>query len=136
TALPVLPPALAIPLAGDGRVSATWLANLAGGQDEVDTRQTVFRSLGMMFNAPGVQEHGGRRRAPPLRRLNNRRRWHPSERCHTLWGVVGYCPPHGLKALGVLCNKSVIDPATRQADVQKAVHQGTIAPWAHGQEEV
>src|SRR5207249_1375246 len=87
TTLPVLPPTLAIPLAGDGRVPATWLANLAGGQDEVDTRQTVFRSLSMMFNAPGVQEHGGGRRAPPLRRLDNRRRWYPGESGHTLWGV-------------------------------------------------
>src|SRR5262249_4469510 len=58
TPLPMLSPALAIPLTGDGRVPAARLANLAGGQYQVDARQTVFRALGVMLNASGVQEHG------------------------------------------------------------------------------
>src|SRR5262249_40450943 len=136
TALPVLSPTLAIPLAGDSRVATSRLANLASGQDEVDTRQTVFGALGMMFNTPGMQEHGGRRCAPPLRRLDNRRRWHPGERCHTFWSVVGDRLPHRLKALGVLRNEGVIDPAARQTDMQETVHEGTVASRAYRQEEV
>ena len=41
-----------------------------------------------------------------------------------------------VKALGMLRNEVVIAPATRQADVQQAVHQGTVAPGTHWQEEV
>ena len=136
TTLPMLPPALAISLAGDGRVPAAWLANLASGQDQVDARQTVFRALGVMFNAAGVQEHGCRCCAPPLRRLDNGCRRHAGECCHALWGVVGDSLLHLLKALCVLRNKGVIDPATRYADVQQAIHKGTVASRTHRQKEV
>src|SRR4029450_3896368 len=54
TPLAMLPPTLAIPLARDGRVPPARLANLASCQYQVDARQTVFRALGVMFNAAGV----------------------------------------------------------------------------------
>ena len=53
-----------------------------------------------------------------------------------LWSVGGHSLPHRLKALRVLCNKGVIDPATRYADVQQAVHEGTVASGTHGQQKV
>src|SRR5215471_11417995 len=58
TSLFMLPPVLTVALAGDGRVPAARLANLTSGQDQVDTRQTVFRALGVMLNAASVQQHG------------------------------------------------------------------------------
>src|SRR4029453_7407436 len=60
TSLSMLSPALAIPLASDGRVPAARLANLASCQYQVDARQTVFRTLGVMFNAAGVEGLGWR----------------------------------------------------------------------------
>src|SRR4029453_16221771 len=85
TPLPMLPPALAIPLTGDGRVPTARLANLASGQGQIDARQTVFRALGVMFNAAGVQEHGCWGCAPPLCRLGNRCWGQTRERAPSLW---------------------------------------------------
>ena len=54
TPLPMLPPALAVALARDGRVPAAWPANLPSSQDQVNARQTIFRTLGVVLNAAGV----------------------------------------------------------------------------------
>src|SRR5215470_18665930 len=126
TPLPMLPPTLAVALTGDGRVPAARLANLPSRQNQVDTRQTVFRALGVMLNATSVQKHGCRGCAPPLCRLDNGCRRHAGERCYALWSVGGDSLPHRLKALRVLCNKGVIDPATRHADVQQTIHEGAV----------
>src|SRR5215510_8290277 len=136
TPLPMLPPALAVTLAGDGRVPAAGLANLTSDQDQVDTRQTVFRALSVMLNAASVQKHGCRGCAPPLCRLDNGCRRHAGERCHALWSVGSYSLPHCLKALRVLCNKGAIDPATRHTNVQQTVHEGTVASRTHRQQKV
>ena len=62
----VLAAALAVALPGDRRHAATGLAELAGGEPEVDRGEHVVDALGVLLDAAGVQHHPGRRRAPQL----------------------------------------------------------------------
>ena len=62
----VLAAALAVALAGDRRDAAPGLAELARGQAEVDRREHVLDALGVLLDTAGVEQHAGRRRAPPL----------------------------------------------------------------------
>ena len=70
----VLPAALSVALAGDRRDAASRLAELAGGETEVDRREHVVDALRVVLDAPSVEQHAGRGRAPPLGRLLDPRR--------------------------------------------------------------
>ncbi len=59
--LAVLAAALPVALAGDGAVSGTGLADVAGGGAEVDHGQAVLDALRVVLDAPGVPGHGLRR---------------------------------------------------------------------------
>ena len=75
----VLAAALAVALTGDRRHAATRLAELAGGQPEVDRRDDVVDALGVLLDAAGVEQHPRGRRAPPLGRLLDPRRRHAGD---------------------------------------------------------
>ena len=70
----VLAAALAVALPGDRRDPAARFAELAGGQPEVDRREHVVDTLGVLLDAAGVQHHPRRRRAPQFRGLLDPRR--------------------------------------------------------------
>ena len=65
--LALLPPALAVALAGDHRVAAAFPADAAGGDHQVDGRHAVLDALGVMLDAAGVEQEAGLRRAPQSR---------------------------------------------------------------------
>ncbi len=65
----LLATALAVALAGDGGDAAPGLAEPSGGEAQVDAGQDVLDALGLVLDAPGVQQHAGRRGAPDLGRL-------------------------------------------------------------------
>src|SRR5581483_4148941 len=73
-ALPVLARALAVPLAGDGRVAAARFPDLAGREHEVDAREDVLDALRVVLDAARVEEHRARRLHPHLGRLDDARR--------------------------------------------------------------
>src|SRR5437764_989889 len=66
--LSVLTPALTVGLADDRAVAALGFADSAGGEDEVDRPQRVLHPVGMMLDAPGMEEEAGLGLPPPFRR--------------------------------------------------------------------
>ena len=67
--LAVLAPALAVALAGDGRVAAALAADASRGEHDVDRAQAVLDAVGVVLDAARVQEEARLRGAPPLRGL-------------------------------------------------------------------
>lgn len=56
--LAVFAAALAVALPGDGAVAGAGLADVAGGDAQVDDREAVLDALGVVFDAAGVPGHG------------------------------------------------------------------------------
>src|SRR5262249_42197253 len=69
--LAVLARALPVALSGDGRVAAAALADLPGGGHEVDAREPVVDTFGVMLDAARVQQHRARRLPPQLAGLDD-----------------------------------------------------------------
>ena len=70
--LAVLAPALAVPLAGDGRVAAALAADAPRGEHDVDRPQAVLDAVAVVLDAAGVEQEARLRRAPPFRGLADR----------------------------------------------------------------
>src|SRR5262249_13697660 len=67
--LPVLSPALAVPLPGDRRIPTPWPADPAAGEHDVDRSKNVVDPVAMLLHAAGVHEEAGLGRRPPFGRL-------------------------------------------------------------------
>ena len=53
-----------LPWPGDGGVAAAGLADAARGQHHVDAAEDVVHALGLVLDAPGVQQEAGLGLAP------------------------------------------------------------------------
>jgi hypothetical protein len=56
-ALAVFTSALAITLTGNRAIAAAWFPDSSGGQYQIDARQDVFDTFGVMLNATCMQQH-------------------------------------------------------------------------------
>src|SRR5262249_58962817 len=64
--LALLAAALAVALTRDHGIAAAFAADPPRGDDEVDRRHAVIHPLGVMLDAPRVEQKAGLRRAPYL----------------------------------------------------------------------
>ncbi len=70
--LPVFAAALTVGLAGDGGVAAMGPADPPRSEHDVDGAEHILHAVTVVFDATGVQQKTGLRRAPPLGRLAGR----------------------------------------------------------------
>src|SRR5690606_32570736 len=64
--LPMLSAALAVGLAGDGGVTASFSADPPRGEHHVDRAEDVLHAVAVMFNSASVKQKAGFRRPPPI----------------------------------------------------------------------
>ena len=132
----VLAAALAVALAGDRRHAAARLAELAGRQTEVDRGEHVVDALGVLLDAAGVQQHPGRRRAPPLGGLLDARRGHAGDLGRPRRGHVGDRGGGLVEADGVGVDEVVVEPvvcgSARAAPRRTAPSRCRAAPGGTG----
>jgi hypothetical protein len=120
----VLPPALPIALAGDRGDPAAGFAELAGGQPEVDRGQHVVDAFGVLLDAPGVQQHPGGHRAPPLGRLLDARGGDAGDLGGPSRGHVGYRRGRPVEVDGVGVDEPTVEPVVADELVQHGSEQG------------
>jgi len=57
--LSMFTPALSVPLAGDGTVTAARVADLARGKNDVDLTQNMLYNIRVLLYSPRMHDHAG-----------------------------------------------------------------------------
>ena len=135
-ALALLACPLAVALPGDRRVARARLADLAGGEHEVDAGEHVLDALGVVLDAARVEQHGARRLHPQLGRLDDASRGDAHQPLHGLGRVAFDEGSHLVEARRVPLDEVVVHAAEPDDRVQDGVHQRRVSPGAHRQVEV
>ena len=132
----VLASALAVALAGDRRHAAAGLAELAGGEAEVDRGKDVVDAFGLLLDAAGVQQHPGRRGAPPLGGLLDARRRHAGDVRRPCGVISPTAAAACVEVDRVRVDELVIEPVVRDELVEHGAEQRRVRAGSHREEQV
>ena len=132
----VLASALAVALTGDRRNTAARFAELAGGEPEVDRREHVVDTFGVLLDAPGVQHHPGRRGAPQLCSLLDAGCRHAGDAGRPGRRHVGDGGGSLVEVQGVGVDEVVVEPVAFDQDMQHCTEQCRVGARPHRQEQV
>ena len=134
-----------IGLAGQRQRAGTLLADLAGGQVQIDQRGVLGRSAAALVQALAVQaERGGAlggaavfaTQCKPARGLQHILHVQAAVACHALGGGFAHQGLEGIETAGVAGDVVRVQPAFPQHGVQHAVEQLHIGAGLQRQEEV
>jgi hypothetical protein len=132
----LLAAALPVALAGDGGDPTAGLAEPAGGQTQVDAGEHVLHALGVVLDAPCVQEHPGAGCAPDLGGLLDARLRHAGDLLAPGQRVVGHGGGGLLEAVGVVADEVVIEPVALDQHVEDGAHQRRVGARLQAEEHI
>ena len=134
--LAVLAPALAVALAGDGRVAAARPADPPAGEHDVDRREAVIHAVGVLLHPPGVHQVAGLRRPPPLGRLADRLLGDPGHLGRLPRGPLAHRLGRLLEPDGVVVDEVVVEPVVLDHQVEDAGEQRGVAAGLDREDQV
>ena len=134
--LAVLAAALAVPLPGDGSVSAAGLSDASAGQDKIDVGEAVFDALGVVLDSAGMQQHRCFRQSPDFRRADDACGGDARDRLGMLRRVTLHELAHQVEVQRVFRDKTLIDPAALDHHVENPIGKRAVASGFHRQKEI
>ena len=129
-------PAHGVGLAGQAERARAGLADLCGGQVQVDERCVLGRAAAALVQALAVQAERGFGLRKPLGGGGQVGHAETAGLRHTLGRVVAYQGLERVKARGVCGDVLGVRPSLPQHQVQHAVEQHHVAAGLEGQEQV
>ena len=121
-----LAPAHRVGLASQRERAGAGLADLPGGQVQVDQRGVLVGAAGALVQALAIKRQGGVRLREPARGLHDVGFDEAGDARGLLRRAVAYRVAQRLEAAGVRGDVGRVDPAFPQHDVQQAVEEGHI----------
>jgi len=134
--LSVLAAALAVALAGDGRVPAVPAPDPAGGEHQVDGAEHVLHAVAVVLDAARVHEIAGARRPPPFRGLADRLLGNAGDLGRARGGPLAHRRGHLLEAHRVILDEPVVQPVVLDHEVENAVAEGDVPAGLDRKEQV
>jgi hypothetical protein len=134
--LPVLPPALAVALAGDRPVSLARRPELAGREHQVDHGERVLHAERLVLDATGVEGHRSVRVAPQRAHTLHERGVDAADLRRALGGVGANDVADGLPAHRELGNEGIVQEPAALDHVEHAVQERRIGPGPERDEHI